>query len=166
MTTTVLYPGSFDPVTNGHMDILRQAVAFTDKVVIAIGVHPKKKSLFSFEERRQLLFTAIAQSSFSNASDQIQIVDFDGLSIDAARNHGATAMVRGLRDGTDLDYEMQLSGMNGAMAPDIGTIFFPASAPVRPITATLVRQIASMGGDVSGFVPKNVASALQNKFED
>ncbi len=166
MNITVLYPGSFDPVTNGHMDILRQALSFASKVVIAIGVHPTKKSLFTFEERSKLLTDAIAQSSFSSKGDRVDIVSFDGLSVEAARSHGATAMVRGLRDGTDLDYEMQLSGMNDAMAPDIGTVFFPASAPVRPITATLVRQIASMDGNVNSFVPQNVALALQNKFED
>ncbi len=89
---------------------------------------------------------------------------YDNLTVAAARDNGATIMIRGLRDGTDLDYEMQLAGMNGAMAPDVQTVFVPASVLVRPITATLVRQIAAMGGDVSSFVPASVASSLKAKF--
>jgi pantetheine-phosphate adenylyltransferase len=91
-------------------------------------------------------------------------VTYDDLAVTAARRHGATVMIRGLRDGTDLDYEMQLAGMNGAMAPDVQTVFLPASPAVRPITGTLVRQIAAMGGDISTFVPPLVASLLEAKF--
>jgi pantetheine-phosphate adenylyltransferase len=91
-------------------------------------------------------------------------VTFDDLAVTAARKHGATIMIRGLRDGTDLDYEMQLAGMNGTMAPEVHTVFLPASPAVRPITATLVRQIAGMGGDVSAFVPPQVAAQLKAKF--
>ena len=90
---------------------------------------------------------------------------YDGLTIASARDHGARIMVRGLRDGTDLDYEMQIAGMNETMAPDVQTVFVPASVGVRPITATLVRQIAAMGGDVSAFVPASVASDLKAKFK-
>jgi len=89
---------------------------------------------------------------------------YDNLTVTAAQQNGATIMIRGLRDGTDLDYEMQLAGMNEAMAPDVHTVFVPASSPVRPITATLVRQIAGMGGDVSAFVPPSVAASLKAKF--
>ena len=96
-------------------------------------------------------------------SGGVSVVAFDGLVVEAAREAGAAALVRGLRDGTDLDYEMQMAGMNGAMRPEIVTLFFPASPPVRPITATLVRQIAKMGGDVTRFVPANVAQAIRNK---
>jgi pantetheine-phosphate adenylyltransferase len=96
---------------------------------------------------------------------QLEVVSFKDLAIQAARRHSATILVRGLRDGTDLDYEMQMAAMNEAMAPEIQTVFFPASPAVRPITATLVRQIASMGGDVSGFVPALVAERLRSKFE-
>ena len=89
---------------------------------------------------------------------------YDNLTVTAARNNGATIMIRGLRDGTDLDYEMQLAGMNEAMAPEVHTVFVPASVAVRPITATLVRQIAQMGGDFSAFVPSSVAASLKAKF--
>ncbi len=165
MSRTVLYPGSFDPVTNGHLDVLRQALNLADRVVVAIGIHAGKKPLFSFEERQSLIAEAIEQSEFSDEQSRVSIVGFSGLSVDAAMDSDAQFMVRGLRDGTDLDYEMQLCGMNGAMMPQIGTVFLPASPAVRPITATLVRQIAGMKGDVSSFVPKHVADALSRKFQ-
>ena len=97
-------------------------------------------------------------------ADELDIATFDDLAVDAARRHGASILARGLRDGTDLDYEMQMAAMNATMAPDVQTVFFPASPMVRPITATLVRQIAAMGGDVSGFVPHIVADRLKQKF--
>lgn len=165
MSRTVLYPGSFDPVTNGHLDVLRQALNLADRVVVAIGIHAGKKPTFSFEERQSLIAGAIEQSEFSAEQARVSIVGFSGLSIDAALESDAQFMVRGLRDGTDLDYEMQLCGMNGAMMPKVGTVFLPASPAVRPITATLVRQIAGMKGDVSSFVPKHVADALSRKFQ-
>ena len=95
---------------------------------------------------------------------KLEFITFDDLVVQAAKRVGATLLIRGLRDGTDLDYEMQMAGMNGAMAPDIQTVFLPASPLVRPITATLVRQIAGMGGDVSAFVPPQVAKRLKSKF--
>lgn len=165
MSRTVLYPGSFDPVTNGHLDVLRQALNLADRVVVAIGIHAGKEPLFSFEERRSLIAGAIEQSEFAAEQSRVSIVGFSGLSVDAAIDSDAQFMVRGLRDGTDLDYEMQLCGMNGAMMPQVGTVFLPASPAVRPITATLVRQIAGMKGDVSSFVPKHVADALSRKFQ-
>jgi pantetheine-phosphate adenylyltransferase len=166
MSRTVLYPGSFDPVTNGHLDVLRQSLNLADRVVLAIGIHAGKKPLFSFEQRQQLISDVIEQSEFSDQQSRISIVGFSGLTVDAAVENDAQFMVRGLRDGTDLDFEMQLCGMNGAMMPQIGTVFLPASPVVRPITATLVRQIASMNGDVSSFVPPLVAEALSRKFQN
>ncbi len=166
MSRTVLYPGSFDPVTNGHLDVLRQSLNLADRVVLAIGIHAGKKPLFSFEQRQQLISDVIKQSEFSDQQSRISIVGFSGLTVDAAVENDAQFMVRGLRDGTDLDFEMQLCGMNGAMMPQIGTVFLPASPVVRPITATLVRQIASMNGDVSSFVPPLVAEALSRKFQN
>lgn len=165
MANTALYPGSFDPITNGHLDILRQALNLADKVIVAVGVHSAKQPLFSFAEREEMIAKSVENSEFASELKRVSVVGFSGLTIEAAREHGASIMVRGLRDGTDLDYEMQLSGMNGAMAPEIGTVFLPASPQVRPITATLVRQIAGMGGDVSTFVPENVRHSLFEKFE-
>ncbi len=123
MPRAALYAGSFDPVTNGHLDVVRQAARLVDRLVLATD-----------------------------------------LVVAAAHREGATLLIRGLRDGTDLDYEMQMAGMNEAMAPDVLTVFLPASPIVRPITATLVRQIAAMGGDVAAFVPAAVLRRLQAKF--
>ena len=158
-----LYAGSFDPLTNGHLDVLKASLALADTVYAAIGVQAAKTPLFSFEERVALI-GQVAQAELGADAGRIKVVAFDGLVIEAARKNGASIMIRGLRDGTDLDYEMQMAGMNGTMAPDLQTVFLPASPPVRTITATLVRQIASMGGDIRPFVPAAVAGALAAKF--
>ncbi|GAA4114028.1 pantetheine-phosphate adenylyltransferase [Aminobacter aganoensis] len=158
-----IYAGSFDPLTNGHLDVLKASLAVADVVYAAIGIHPGKKPLFSFEERVALIEEA-TKAEFGKDGARIKVVAFDGLVIDAARKEGASIMIRGLRDGTDLDYEMQMAGMNETMAPELQTVFLPASPSVRTITATLVRQIASMGGDIRPFVPAAVAGALTAKF--
>lgn len=156
------YSGSFDPITNGHTDVLRRAAGIVDKLVIGIGVHPGKTPLFSIEEKIELIESET--SGIAKATGcRITTLKFAGLTVDAAKEAGATIIFRGLRDGTDLDYEMQMSGMNGAMAPAIQTVFLPASPEVRHITATLVRQIAQMGGDVRSFVSPTVARRLKQK---
>jgi pantetheine-phosphate adenylyltransferase len=163
MPRIALYAGSFDPVTNGHADVVRQAVGLCDRLVVAIGVHPGKTPLFSTEERLSMVrevFEPIAKA----AACEFDCTTFDDLAVTTAKRANATILIRGLRDGTDLDYEMQMAGMNETMAPEIRTVFLPASPTVRPITATLVRQIARMGGDVSNFVPKAVAKRLKAKF--
>ncbi len=161
---TAFYPGSFDPMTNGHLDILGRALGLADKVVVAIGIHPAKKGLFTFEERKAVLVKS-ATTAFGDLADGMSVISFGGLVVDAAKLHGASILIRGLRDATDFDYEMQMAGMNGAMAPGIQTVFLPASPLTRPITATLVRQIAAMGGDISSFVPKAAAEALKTHFK-
>jgi pantetheine-phosphate adenylyltransferase len=157
------YPGSFDPITNGHVDVVRAAAAFCGRIIVAIGVHPGKKPLFPLEEKTELVLAATREIAHGAGCD-IEVASFDSLAVNAARAHGATLLLRGLRDGTDFDYEMQMAGMNRAMAPDIQTVYLPASPEVRHITGTLVRQIASMHGDVSGFAPHAAAAALRKKF--
>jgi pantetheine-phosphate adenylyltransferase len=161
--TTAFYPGSFDPMTNGHLDVLIQTLNLAEKLVVGIGVHPGKVPMFSFEERADLIRQSLFDALPKRAAD-ISVVAFAGLAVDAVRQNGATLLIRGLRDGTDLDYEMQLAGMNRQLAADIQTVFLPAGTASRPITATLVRQIAQMGGDVSAFVPAAVLAALKAKF--
>lgn len=163
MPRIAFYPGSFDPITNGHLDVVRNSVSLCDRLVVAVGVHPGKKPLFSTEERLKML-NDVCGPVAAQAGCTLEAVTYDDLAVSAARKYGATIMIRGLRDGTDLDYEMQLAGMNGTMAPDVQTVFLPASPMVRPITGTLVRQIAAMGGDISAFVPPLVASQLKAKF--
>ena len=163
MPRAALYAGSFDPVTNGHLDVVRQAVRLTGRLVLAVGVHPGKAPLFSAEERVAMLQETCTELA-KKAGCELKVTTFADLVVTAAKSNGAEILIRGLRDGTDLDYEMQMAGMNGAMAPEIQTVFLPASPMVRPITATLVRQIAGMGGDTSQFVPAPVAARLQKKF--
>lgn len=163
MSRTALYAGSFDPVTNGHLDVVRGACRLADKLVLAIGVHPGKSPLFSADERLAMLKEVCAPIATAEKA-ALEFITFDNLVVEAARKAGATLLIRGLRDGTDFDYEMQMAGMNGAMQAGIQTVFLPASPSVRPITATLVRQIAAMRGDVSAFVPKPVLAKLAAKF--
>ena len=163
MPRTALSAGSFDPPTNGHLDVMRQAMRLADKLVCAIGVHPGKAPLFTAEERAAMLQEVAAPLSRETGCT-VTCVTFSDLVITAAQREGANLLIRGLRDGTDFDYEMQMAGMNATMAGNIQTVFLPASAAVRPITATLVRQIAGMGGDVGAFVPAAVAARLKSKF--
>ena len=163
MPRIALYAGSFDPVTNGHLDVVRQAVGLCDRLVLAIGLNPGKTPLFPVEERLAML-TETCGPVAKAAGVELACVTFDDLVVSLAQREKATILIRGLRDGTDFDYEMQMAGMNAAMAPGVQTVFLPASPAVRPITATLVRQIAKMGGDITPFVPVQVAARLKTKF--
>jgi pantetheine-phosphate adenylyltransferase len=158
-----LFAGSFDPITNGHVDVVGKSVRLADRLVVAIGIHPGKTPLFSAEERQAMIDEVCAPLARA-AGCELTTVTFADLVITAARRAGATILVRGVRDATDFDYEMQMAGMNAAMAPEIQTVFLPAAPAERPITATLVRQIAGMGGDVSSFVPAAVAARLKKKL--
>ena len=153
-----LFPGSFDPVTNGHVDVMRAGLALCDELVVAIGRNATKTSMLELETRLGLIEAIAAQLG---GSGRVRAIAFSGLLVDAARKEGATLLLRGLRDTSDLAYEMQMAGMNATMAPDLETVFVPARPANRHITATLVRQIAAMGGDVAPFVPEPVHQALK-----
>ena len=159
-----LYPGSFDPVTLGHMDIVRRAAKLVDHLVIAIGTHHNKPALFSTEERVRLAKAVLMPIAEASASS-LEVTTYDSLTVDAAKTAGAAVVFRGLRDAGDFDYEMQMAGMNASLAPGIETVFLASSPGTRHIAASLVRQIAAMGGDVSSFVPPVVDAALQQKFK-
>ena len=163
MDRTALYAGTFDPLTNGHVDILESAFLLCDRLVIAIGVHPSKEPMLSVDDRLELI-ERVATPLAKEASVSIDVSTFDNLVVDFAREVGATILIRGLRDGTDLDYEMQMAGMNGTMAPWLQTVFLPAHPEARHITATLVRQIAQMGGDIQPFVPAAVARLMGGRM--
>lgn len=156
------YSGSFDPVTLGHTDVIRRAAALVDKLVIGIGINPGKQPMFTDAERVAMLQDEVAPIARAAGID-ISVVTFSGLAVEAARKNGASLIVRGLRDGTDFDYEMQMSGMNGEMAPEVQTVFVSASPAVRHIAANLVRAIAAMGGDASHFVSAAVLKHLAAK---
>lgn len=161
MSKIAMYAGSFDPITLGHMDVIETALDIFDHLVIAVGVHHGKVPLFSGDERLEMITTALDRWG---VLDRVSTVTFDGLVVDAVRASGASVLVRGLRDTTDYNYEMQLAGMNATMAPDVRIVFVPGSPNVRHISATLVRQIAEMKGDISAFVPGNVSERLIDRL--
>ena len=162
MTHIGFYSGSFDPVTHGHIDVIERSIGIVDELVIGVGVHDGKVPMFTADERIEMLKEAVRDLALKHDAE-IRVVTFNNLAVEAARENGATTIVRGLRDGTDFDYEMQMAGMNGQMAPQIQTVFLAASPAVRHIAANLVRQIAKMGGDVSQFVSEDVAARLKTK---
>jgi len=163
MLRIALYAGSFDPITLGHLDVVRQAARLADQLVLAVGIHPGKTPLFSADERLSML-EEVCQPVTNSVGCTLKCTTFTDLVVSAAKREGAFMLIRGLRETTDFDAEMQMAGMNAALSPDIQTVFLPAASAVRPITATLVRQIASMGGDVGAFVPPPVLARLKAKF--
>ena len=163
MARTALYAGSFDPITNGHLDVVRQAARLAERLVLAIGIHPGKTPLFTADERLAML-KEVCGPVAKAAGAELACVTFDDLVVALAQREGATILIRGLRDATDFDYEMQMAGMNATMAPGVQTVFLPASPAVRPITATLVRQIGKMGGDITPFVPPAIAARMKAKL--
>lgn len=163
MSRIALYAGSFDPLTNGHVDVIESGASVCDELIVAIGVHPGKTPMFSVEERISLI-EGVCAGLVSGRACKFRVTTFSGIAVEAARAAGASLLLRGLRDGTDLDAEMRMAAMNAAMAPEIKTVFFAASPAVRHISATLVRQIATLGGDPSPFVPQAVALALANRW--
>jgi pantetheine-phosphate adenylyltransferase len=158
-----LYSGTFDPVTFGHVDIVRRAAHLVDRLVIAIGTHHDKHPLFTAAERVRLTSEVLAPVA-KEVGLKLEVTTYDNLTVAAAKAAGAAIVIRGLRDAGDFDYEMQMAGMNQALAPDIETVFLASSPNTRHIAASLVRQIAAMGGDVSSFVPPIVAAALKKKY--
>ncbi len=155
------YPGSFDPPTLGHRDIVSRGLALFDRLVIGVGIHPSKSPMFADADRVAMLQGELDSLGAGGGS---AVVLFQGLTVDAARKNGALFILRGIRDAVDLGYEMQLSGMNKGLAADIETVFLAASPGTAHITATLVRQIAGLGGDVSPFVSPAVLQRIQDKF--
>lgn len=156
---TGFYPGSFDPVTNGHIDVIERACRLVDTLFVGVGLHEGKAPLLSGPDRIALLKRTVEPMA-RRTETVVHIVEFEGLMVQKARELDAKLIIRGLRDTTDYNYEMQMVGMNAQMAPDLQTVFVPSSPHVRHISATLVRQIAAMGGDVSAFVPAIVLEAL------
>ncbi len=156
------YPGSFDPPTLGHRDIMSRGLALFDRLVVGIGAHPSKAPMFTESERVTMLKDELESLG---AGTRGEVALFQGLTVDAARKQGASFILRGLRDGADLGYEMQLFGMNRSMAPDIETVFLTAAPGTAHVTSTLVRQIAALGGDVAPFVSPAVLQRIKEKLD-
>jgi pantetheine-phosphate adenylyltransferase len=152
-----LYPGTFDPITLGHEDIVRRAARMFDQVVVAVASAHHKKTMFTLEERLSLTREALQDCP------NVQIKTFDGLVIDFAASLGATTMVRGIRSMTDFDYEFQLAGMNRRLAPKIDTVFLNTLDVYQCISSTLVREVNNLGGDVTQFVSPSVLRFMQAK---
>ena len=159
-----LYPGTFDPITLGHVDIVRRACSLVDRLVIGIAINRDKGPLFPLEERVAMVEAETGPIGRACGVD-IVVHPFDQLLIDCAEQVGATMIVRGLRAVSDFEYEYQMVGMNRAMNDSVETVFLMADAQYQPIASRLVKEIARLGGDVSGFVPAAVVSALAQKFE-
>jgi pantetheine-phosphate adenylyltransferase len=158
--TTALYSGSFDPVTFGHLDVVERASRLFDRVVVAVGVHHAKKAMFSEADRLDMLRLCVEPIA-ARTGNVIEVRPFAGLVVEAAREAGARVIVRGVRNGSDLDYEDQMAGMNAAMAPEIDVVYLAAAPSVRHIASSLVRQVAALGGPLEAFVPPHVAERLR-----
>ncbi|MCK9621874.1 MAG: pantetheine-phosphate adenylyltransferase [Methylobacter sp.] len=159
MQTTAIYPGTFDPITNGHLDLIARASRLYHKVIVAIAVNRGKAPLFSLEERVGLAKAVV--SEFPN----VEVIGFDNLLVECAKQQGANVILRGLRAVSDFEYEFQLAGMNRRLAPELETVFLTPAEQYEFISSSMIREIAQLNGDVSCFVPDLVHQSLINKFK-
>lgn len=159
MSVIAVYPGTFDPITNGHIDILLRSLKIFDHIVVGIGSNPKKASLFSLEERNSMIYEAI------RGIPNVSIEAFDGLLVDFAKRHNASVIIRGLRAVSDFEYEFQMALMNRKLDSGIETVFLMPSEEYSYLTSSIVKEVGSFGGDVSSLVPKHVHDMLKKKFK-
>jgi len=162
MERVALYPGSFDPWTNGHLDILSRAVKMFDKIIVTVAVNNKKNAVFTGEERIKLIEESISESEWAS---QVEIIQFTGLLVDLARKKEVNVLLRGVRQISDFEYEFRMALANRRLAPDVDTVFLMPDEQLTFISATIVKEIAAWGGDLSSFVPDNVAKALREKYD-
>jgi len=155
---TVVYPGTFDPITNGHTDLVERASRLFDKVILAIAVNPDKQDAFPIETRVSLAREVLAHI------ENVEVCSFDNLLVDFMRQREATVILRGLRAVSDFEYEFQLAGMNRHLAPEVETLFLTPAEQYTYISSSLVREISSLGGDVTPFVHKKVVAALRGRM--
>jgi pantetheine-phosphate adenylyltransferase len=158
------YPGSFDPITFGHLDIIARAGRLVEKLVVGVGSHVGKTALLSTDARVELVHAAV-KPIIEHSGVKVDVVTFDGLAVDAAQKAKASIIIRGLRDASDFDYEVQMAQMNGALQPTLETVFMAASPATRMIASSLVKQIAIMGGDISLFLPKEAEVAVRKALK-
>ena len=156
-----LYPGSFDPITNGHMDIIRRSLKVVDNLIVGIAVNVSKAEYFSTEERLQIIEEDIKNIGLS---DRIKIYSFEGLLMDYAKTIGANVIIRGLRAVSDFEYEFQMTGMNARLEPSIETVFLMSSENQHFISSKLVKEVFKFNGDISSFVSANVLKKMKNKI--
>ena len=160
--TLAVYPGSFDPFTLGHRDILLRSLKIFDEIVIAIGVNQNKKTLFSPQERVKMIENEVKNIDMPK-KNKVKVECFEGLIVDLARKYNAISLIKGVRGPVDYDYEAQMAGMNTVMCPELETIFLMSKPEFSFIHSSLVKQISLMGGDVTGFVSENIKNELKSK---
>lgn len=158
MNITAVYPGTFDPITNGHTDLVQRAVRLFERVIVAVAASPSKQPTFTVDER-----VALAQEALVHL-DNVQVCSFDNLLVEFVRQHDAQVIVRGLRAVSDFEYEFQLAGMNRHLADEIETLFLTPAEQYAYISSSLVREVAMLGGDISPFVHPSVRAALSNRM--
>ena len=158
--TIAIYPGSFDPITNGHLDVIERASKVVDRLIVGVLVNSSKKPMFSAEERVKMI------SEMIKHLDNVEVASFEGLTIDFARQNGARVIVRGLRAITDFDYELQMAQTNRILAPDVDTMFFSTSLQYSYLSSSTVKEIAKYHGDISMCVPEYVAHLIEEKMKD
>ena len=165
MKRIALYPGTFDPVTNGHLDIIYRASSLCDVLIIGVAENIGKNPFFDISQRKSLIEEAINTTTAKTTRElgEIKVQSFDNLLIDFARSNSVTMIIRGLRAVSDFDYEFQMAGMNARLANDIETVFLTASESHQFVASRFVKEIALLEGDISSFVPSNVAKAIENK---
>lgn len=163
MDTLALYPGSFDPITYGHLDILERATHLFDRVVVTIAVNNRKEAVFSGDEREELIRRCLEGKDWAG---RVEVQQFTGLLVDFAKSCNATTLVRGVRQVSDFEYEFRMALTNRRLAPEVDTVFLMPNEQLTFISASLVREIAYWDGDLSSFVPEHVASALRRKYRE
>lgn len=159
--TKAIYAGSFDPFTMGHLNILNRAAKMFDEVIVAIGTNTSKKSLFTPDEKLEMITAVVKESSYDNVRVVLHI---DGLIVDFAKSEGATVMVRGIRSLTDMEYEMSIASMNKTQQPEIESVFLMADEKYSFVSSSLIKEVAIFDGDVSGMVPESIAKKMQEKY--
>ena len=158
MSVTAIYPGTFDPITNGHSDLIQRAARLFDKVVVAVAANPKKAPLFNLQERVELAREVLG------TLNNVEVCGFDSLLADFAHEQGAQVILRGLRAVSDFEYEFQLAGMNRRLAPDVETLFLTPAEKYTFISSSLVKEVVELGGEVGDFVDPKVKAALNNRL--
>jgi pantetheine-phosphate adenylyltransferase len=157
--SVAVYPGTFDPITNGHLDILERALRLFDRVIVTLALNQRKQPLFTADERISFI-----KGAMPSAGDRLEFASFDGLLVDFCRAHNAGVIVRGLRALADFEYEFQFAHMNRRLAPKVDTVFFMTDERNHYVSSSLVKEVASLGGDVTGLVPPSVVTALAEKY--